>query len=222
MRNWILVALLLCAVPLTAQDHQHHQHQPQGSPAASADGELPNGWQARFDRANASLSNVRFHSMDGGYHVVLGPSGIFYDPAQRAEGRFTARATFTQNRASQHPEAYGIFIGGRNLDAPSQEYVYFLVRQDGRFLIKRRAGAETPTLREWTEHAAVRRTTNGSAATNELAVEVGAQHTRFLVNGTEVARVENTAGLHTDGVVGYRINHNLDLHLSRLTVQRAN
>jgi hypothetical protein len=218
MRIWILAASLVVAAPLAAQDHQHHQ---QPGQQATTDGTLPAGWQARLDRPNASVANVRFVGMDDGYHVVLGPSGIFYNPTQRAQGRYTVRASFTQNQPAQHPEAYGLFVGGRELDGAEQEYLYFLVRQDGRYLIKRRVGSETPTVREWTEHSAVKRTPAGGTATNELAVDVGPQHLRFLVNGTEVARVDNTPQLNTDGIVGLRINHNLDLHVGPLTVQQG-
>jgi hypothetical protein len=218
MRILIVAAALMAAAPLAAQDHQHH-HAGHG---AATDGSLPAGWQARLDRPNASVSNVRFMTMDDGYHMVLGPSGIFFNPTQRAEGRYTVRTTFTQNRAAQHPEAYGIFVGGRDLEGPNQAYLYFLVRQDGRFLIKRRAGNETPTVRDWTEHAAVRKLADGGTATNELAVDVGPRQVRFLVNGTEVARIDNTPQLNTDGVVGLRVNHNLDLHVGQPRIERGN
>ena len=47
---------------------------------------------------------------------------------------------FTQMEPAAHPEAYGVFIGGSDLQAANQKYTYFVIRQDGKFLIKRRAG----------------------------------------------------------------------------------
>jgi len=212
------LAALAAASPLAAQDHSHHHHQHAAHADAQA-GTLPQGWQARFDRANASMANVTFVEVDGGHHVTLGPSGIFYNPEHTASGQFHARATFTQSKPTPHPEGYGLLVGGQQLDGPGQDYLYFLVRQDGRFLIKHRAGSETHTLKDWTEHAAVARVADGSAATNTLAVETLPRHTRFLVNGQEVARLDNHPQLNTSGVVGLRVNHNLELHVANFEVQ---
>ncbi len=41
----------------------------------------------------------------------------------------------------------------------------------------------------------------------------------FLVNGVEVAKLPRVAQLNTDGVVGLRINHNLDVHVSGFGVE---
>lgn len=210
MRTCVLALMAVAlAAPLAAQDHSTH----------TAAGALPDGWQARLDRANASMENVKFVRMGEGYHATLGPSAIFYNPAHSGTGEYTAGAAFTQTRATQHPEGYGIIVGGRDLDGPNQEYLYFLVRQDGKFLIKHRAASETHTIHEWTEHPAVEKLGDNGSATNALAVEVGAQHTRFLVNGVEVASIEN-ASLDTSGIAGLRINHGLDVHVDDFGIQR--
>ena len=204
MRTYMLVLAALAAA---------------SSLAAQEQSTLPSGWQARADRANAQMQNVKFVTMGDGYHVTLGPSVILYNPKQRAEGAYRARATFTQTKAPQHPEAYGLLLGGQNLDAANQDYLYFLVRGDGKFLVKHRAGAETHTLFDWTEHAAVKRADAAGKATNTLAFEATAKGARFLVNGTEVAKLPRAAQLNTDGVVGLRVNHNLDVHVSGFKVE---
>lgn len=189
--------------------------------AALAQGaEFPEGWQARLDRPTADISEVNFRTMGDGFHITLGPSTILFDPAQRAEGSYRAGATFTQTRASNHPEGYGLIIGGRDLDGPGQDYLYFLVRQDGRFSIRHRAGSEVHAITEWTEHPAVARTTSEGGATNELAIEAGPQRARFLVNGQEVANFSDVAYLNTEGIVGLRVNHNLDLHIEGFSIDR--
>jgi hypothetical protein len=167
---------------------------------------LPDGWQARADRASAPMQNVKFVTMGDGYHVTLGPSVILYNPAQRAEGAYRARATFTQTKAPQHPEAYGLLVGGQNLDAANQDYLYFLVRGDGKLV-------------DWTEHAAITRADAAGKATHALAIEATAEVVRFLVNGAEVAKLPRAAQLNTDGVVGLRINHNLDVHVAGFGVE---
>jgi hypothetical protein len=217
MRKLIVcVALLAAAAPLAAQ-----QQDPDRNPAGG--GRLPDGWSARLDRANASLANVQFATMGDGFHATTGPAVILWRPADTATGEYRASATFAQTRAPTHPEAYGLFIGGKNLEGAQQDYMYFLVRGDGKYMVKHRAGdAETHTIVDWTEHAAVRKQDEAGRATNTLTVEAGEFGVRFLANGTQVAEFlrRDVPYLNTDGLVGLRINHNLDVHVSGFTVAR--
>ena len=231
MRGIVLTAVLLAAAAPAAAQHQHgqpaqqpqpaqqaHQHDPDHA-AAHATG-MPEGWQVRLDRPG-STAPVHFMSMDGHLHAILGPAGIFYQPTSTATGAYRAQGTFTLNKPSAHPEAFGLFLGGRNLDAADQDYLYFLVRQDGKFLVKHRAGAETHTLVDWTEHAAVQRPGADGKATNTLAVDVREAGVRFLVNGTEVASLPRVHMLNTEGIVGLRLNHNLDVMITDFGVHPA-
>src|SRR5690606_5446236 len=142
---------------------------------------------------------------------------IFWHPDNVAEGEFGARATFIQMKPSRHPEAYGIFVGGRDLDGDAQDYFYFLIRQDGKFLVKHRAGAETHTIIDWTAHEAVRPAGDDGRATNTLEMRVRAGDVRFLVNGVEVAKLDRVPYLNTDGIVGLRVNHNLDVRIDEFS-----
>ena len=203
MRKQIFTLFLLAAAPLAAQEHQH--------PAGAT---LPSGWHVRADRANAPLQKVKFVQMGNGYHATLGPSVLLYNPAQTAQGSYRAHATFTQTKATPHPEGYGLVVGGKNLAAENQDYLYFLVRQDGKFMVKHRAGTETHTLFDWTAHPAIKPVDAQGKATNALAIDVTDSAARFLVNGQEVAKVDRTPAFNTDGIVGLRINHNLDVHVA--------
>ena len=149
MRTFTLTALALAvAIPVAAQ-------QADPDKPAKGGGKLPAGWQARTDK-DAALDNVRFESMGPGWHVTTGPAVILWRPGDQAQGDFEASATLIQTKAPTHPEAYGIFVGGQALQGPEQSYTYFLVRGDGKFLIKRRTGTTTTNVTEgWTENAAV-------------------------------------------------------------------
>lgn len=220
MRGIILTAALLAAVPAAAQ-HQHGGQQPaagHGDHAAPHATGIPEGWQARLDRPG-STDGIHFMQMEGHLHAVLGPAGIFYQTEAAASGAYTAQGTFTLNKPSAHPEAFGLFLGGRNLQADNQDYLYFLVRQDGKFMVKHRAGSETHTVIDWTEHAAVQRPGADGKATNTLAVQTGPGGVRFLVNGTEVGTLPR--GVNTDGVYGLRLNHNLDVVVTDFGVHPA-
>lgn len=208
-----LLAVLACAAPLAAQEHNHGQGQ-HGQQGHEHDmGVLPRGWTARLDRANADMKTVHFMEMNGGYHAILGPAGLFYRPADQARGSYTVQARFNQRKAPTHPEAYGVFIGGKGLEGAQQEYFYFLIRGDGKYAVKHRAGSEVHDIQDWTEHAAIRKQNAQGVANNLVAVQVADAGVTLLVNGTRVASFPRTAvtAAATSGTYGLRINHNLDV-----------
>jgi hypothetical protein len=154
--------------------------------------------------------------------VTVGPAAIYWRDADTASGNYHIIATFTQMQNPAHPESYGLILGGRNLADSGQSYTYFLVRAvDGMYSIRRRAGyAARPTaVVEWTAGDAVVKSDSTGKATNELSVQVRGGRVSFMVNGKEVYAAD-AAGLDTRGVVGYRVNHNLDVHLGPLGVHK--
>jgi hypothetical protein len=180
---------------------------------------LPGTWRARPDRPDVRPDQLRFVAMGDGFHATLGPAALFYEPDRKATSVFRARVTLTQTRPSEHPEAYGLFVGGKALEGPAQSYLYFVVGQDGRYLIKHRAGAETHTLVDWSIHSAVRKPGADGRATNQLQIDVEAERVRFLLNDVEVATLPRNGRFETDGIVGLRLNHNLDLHVGKIIVE---
>ena len=132
-----------------------------------------------------------------------------------AKGTYTISASFTQTEPSGHPNAYGLFFGGSDLSGPNQRYSYFVIRQGGQYLIKKRMGSDTPDVVSWTGHDAINDLDAKGRATNTLAVEVDGSQVRFLVNGTEVATQPRSA-VDTDGITGLRVTHLLDVHIGDL------
>ena len=217
MRSSLSTAALLAALtaPLAAQDHAADADQP-----APGGGAVPAGWTVRADRGDASGAKIR--TMGKGLHLTLGPAVILYRTDTRGSGPFHTLATFTQTKPSKHAEGYGLFVGGKALDGGAQQYLYFLVRQDGSFLIKRRDGDKTSDVSKgWVQHAAVKKPDAKGSATNLLEVDNKRDPSRvaFLVNGQEV---HSTAAERSDldGIVGIRANHNLDLHIDGFDVHR--
>jgi hypothetical protein len=186
--------------------------------ALAQSGALPSGWRMRVDAEPPGTDGVRFSTMAGGFHVMTGPAAIFYRPDMVKSGTYQLHATFTQMSPTARAEAYGLVFGGRDLDTGSQKYTYFLIRQDGQFLIKRRDGSRAPTLADWTSHSMIRKTNPTTKGTNALAVAVGSDRVRFLVNGTEVSSAR-PADVDTSGMVGLRINHNLNVHIDNFGVK---
>ena len=206
-----LSILVLAATPLAAQMKDH-------DPDKKADGgKLPAGWSGRTDKTTAKLEDAKFVAMGSGYHVTSGPAAIYWK--DKVTGPFTASATLTQTKAPTHPEAYGVFFMGNRLDTPDQTYAYLVVRGDGKFMVRHRAGSELHTIMDWTESPAVHKADASGKATNTLSVDASrSDSVRLSVNGTQVAAMPGAHVGSTDGAVGLRINHNLDVHVSDFTV----
>ena len=188
--------------------------------AVAGGGGVPSGYHARTDR-NAAMTNVKVTTMGTGMHFTLGPAVIVWRDADAATGDYHVVASFTQTKAPTHPEAYGLFIGGHDLAGPTQGYTYFLVRGDGKFLIKRRVGDSTVVVNPggWTANDAVVKADSAGKATNELSILVGGGNVKFMVNGKEVYTAK-ASDVDAVGVVGLRVNHNLDVHVGPLGVHK--
>lgn len=208
---------------------------PAGALAAQADpdhpvaggGAIPAGWHVRTEPNRqtgqaASLDNVKFTNMGDGLHTTVGPAAIYWRDRDTISGNYHVVAKMTQMKNPAHPEAFGIFIGGKNLADSGQTYTYFLVRPiDGQYSIRRRSSYMTrPTaIVEWTPSDAVTKSDSSGHATNELSIQVQAGKAKFMVNGKEVYTAD-AAKLDVNGVVGYRVNHNLDVHLGPLGIHK--
>jgi hypothetical protein len=184
----------------------------------------PEGWTIRLDDkdAGAKAADTRFTTMGSGFHVTSGPAALYYRASDTVTGAFTASAGFGQRVAPAHPEAYGLFIGGRNLDGPRQEYFYYLVRGDGRYFIAHRAGPEVHQIVPWTEHPAVNKQNPAGVASNVVAIEVTPDSVHMLANLKRVHSFAKSAlhGFATDGQVGLRVNHGLNVHIGEFRVRK--
>jgi hypothetical protein len=200
----------LSATALLAQQHDADKMQ--------AGGSLPPGWNVRLDSGATKPDGVSATPMGGGIHFKTGPAGIFWRNADTKNGSYEVHASFNQVEPSAHPEAYGLFVGGSNLAAAGQKYTYFLVRQDGMFMISRRDGAKVNAVVPWTPNAAVKKTDASNKGTNMLSIVVAPDRTRFLVNGTEV-NAQPTSAIDASGIAGMRINHNLNVHVDGFGVK---
>ncbi len=215
----LVVATFLMAAPAAAQEHDAHAL-PDHGPAVTAEG-MPDGWLMRFDRPDASAEMADFQVMEPGWHVKTGRSGagVYWMEGMGGSGEYRAHTRYHLFSPASHAEAFGLFVGGEGLGSAEQEYLYFLVRQTGEYLIKRRVGSETADIVGWTRHEAIPVAPAGEQGPTQydLAVDVGPETVSFTVNGTTVHTLPRSE-VDTDGVVGLRINHMLDVHVEELAV----
>ncbi|GEM_PF-114032 len=219
--------------PPVPQPAAHSQSSLQGQPASQpaekkeAPGgrveAMPPGWRMRLDSGAVHTSNehaeegLKFWTMPPGWHITSGPAAIYYDPAQAAGGEFRLESQTFLFPPGERREGYGFFFGGKNLERENLFYTYFLVRRDGRFLIRQRDGAATKDLVPWTEHPAIVPWTSGTSK-NELAIETNGASVDFIVNGQKVNSLPRSAA-PTDGLVGLRVNHYVNIHITYLSIK---
>jgi hypothetical protein len=216
-----LAALSLITASLAAQGNDPDR-------TVAGGGTFPPGWRVRTETNRqtgqpAPLENVKFESMGAGeLHTTVGPAAIYWRDRDTISGNYHVVAKMTQMKNPAHPEAFGIIIGGKRLADSGQTYTYLLVRPiDGMYSIRRRASyTSRPTaVVEWTASDAVTKADTSGKAMNELSVEVRGGKAKFMVNGKEVY-TGDAANLDVNGVVGYRVNHNLDVHLGALGIHK--
>jgi len=197
---------LLAAVPLVAQS--------------------PAGWKLRIDRSTSAsdpdaAGNIKFVTMGTGFHTTNPQAAVYWNPANTVTGNYTLKGTFTLMRPSSHTNYYGLVFGGSDLEVAGQNYIYFLIGQDGTWLLKHRSGNATHDLVGYTPNAAVKQLDASGKSTNALEVRALADKIDYVVNGTVVHTTPKTGmTAKTDGLYGFRINHLLEVHVDGFGVTK--
>ena len=174
---------------------------------------VPAEWQVRLDSPSDDVTigddpdqaDIYFVNMSPGWHITTGPRAIFYRPDIRAEAPFRATTKIHLFDPKGRNEAFGLFVGGQNLQQHNQTYTYFLLRNSGEYLIKKRKGADTELVVNWTKAPMMVQyeDTSKSSVANTLSIEVGETQSHFFVNGEKVHALPNSQ-LDTKGSVGLR------------------
>jgi hypothetical protein len=193
---------------------------------APAFAQAPKGWKVRGDHsADASdpdaAGAIKFVVSGSGFHATNPMAAVYWNPANTATGNYTLKATFKLIKSSGYDEYYGLIFGGNGLEGPMQNYLYFMVTDDGTYLIKRRDGSSTQGVSPKTPSPAVKKPDASGTATNALEVRVTADKVAFAINGTVVTTLPKTgAAAKTDGIYGMRINHQLDVQIDGFGVSK--
>lgn len=182
---------LLVAAPLAAQD-----------------------FQMRVDRSTNTadpddVPEVTITEMGDAFQVSTGPAAVIWKDGQSASGTYNLSATFTLQEPSSHANYYGLVYGAGAMEGERQNYLYFLIAQNGTYIVKHRAGNETVhDIQGRTQHDAIRTPGADGTSVNELEVRVGSAQTEFVVNGTVVFTApKDGMAARSDGLYGVRVNH---------------
>src|SRR5215469_4559735 len=191
------------------------------------------GWTGKIDaseeKQGQALNNAKFAANGGAFEVTTGPAVSYWNPANKASGDYTVKATFTEPKfmnLNTHPHPYGIFISGNDLGAADQSYLYCAAYGNGNFIV-RGFGPDACQMngRRGEVNAAVHKAAGpGEPVTQDIAMAVKGDKVECSINGTVVASYDKpavvTAGKlkSTEGIYGLRFAHNTEVNVTGLTV----
>ena len=194
--------------------------------AAALLAQSPKGWKVRVDRSTSAsdpdaAGSISFVTMGTGFHATNPQAAVYWNPSNTVSGTYTLKGTFTLMKPSGHNNYYGLVFGGSDLEGGQQSYLYFLIAQNGTWLVKHRNGDATDNVAPKTPNDAVKKPDDTGKSTNTLEVRVGADKVDFVVNGTVVHSAPKSGALaKTDGIYGIRVNHLLEVQVDGLTVTK--
>ena len=192
---------------------------------AAVQAQTPTGWKLRIDQSTSAsdpdaAGSVKFTTSGAGYHAVNPQAATYWTPNNRAMGTYALKANFTLLEPSNHTNYYGLVFGASGLEGAQQRYMYFMVAQDGTWLLKQRTGENTPTVARGAS-AAVKKPDASGKSTNGVEVRVMPDKVDFVVNGTTVHSAPKSGALaSTDGVYGFRVNHFLNVQVDQLALAK--
>jgi hypothetical protein len=205
------------------------------SKAISGGGIAVQGWTGKIDAkeiaAGLTLESAKFEKVGNTLHVVTGPAVTYWNPANKASGNYTVKATFKEAQfmgLNNHAHPYGIMIGGNDLGSDKETYFYCAAYGDGRF-IARGFGPAPFQLngRMGEQNAAIHKAAaKNEPVEQEIAVSVKGDKVECSVNGTVVGSYDKAAVVgegklkSTDGIYGLRFGHNTEAVVTGLSLTK--
>jgi hypothetical protein len=186
-------------------------------------------WTGKVDsgeeRRGLTLNDAKLAKEGDTLHVTTGPAVAYWNPANKATGDYTVKATFTEPKymnLNSHPHPYGIFIGGNEMGSANQSYLYCAAYGNGKFIVRGFGpGAFQLNGFQGEGNAAVHQAAGvGQPVTQEIALSVKGDRVECSINGTVVAGYNKSALVtegklkSTDGIYGLRFAHNTEVNVA--------
>lgn len=193
------------------------------------------GWTGKVDasaeKAGQSVNSAKLAKEGDGFRVTTGPAITYWNPANKATGNYTVKATFNEPKymsLNDHPHPYGIVIAGNDLGSAQESYLYCAAYGNGTFIV-RGFGPEPFQMngRRGEGNEAVKKAAGpGEPVTQEIAVSVKGDRVECAINGKVVAGYDKSALVaagklkSTDGIYGLRFAHNTEAIVTGLTMTK--
>ena len=207
----------------------------QDAARAVADGGISvPGWTGKIDaneeKAGQTLKNAKLAGDAKTLKVTTGPAVTYWNPANKAAGDYTVKATFTEHKymnLNDHPHPYGLVIAGNDLGTAEETYLYCAAYGDGRFIVRGFGPAPFRMNGRGEANAAVNKAAGkDQPVTQEIAMSVKGDKVECAVNGTVVGSYDKATVVgagklkSTDGVYGLRFAHNTEATVTGLTLTK--
>lgn len=188
--------------------------------------QVPKGWMVHVNRSTVAsdpdaAGDLKFTVMRSTFHIITPQAAILWNPKNVITGTYTLKGTFKLIKSTGYYEYFGLIFGGSDLQGVNESYVYFMVNDDGTWLVKRRSAMSADEIGIETSSPWVKRTDLFGNSTNALEVRVMRDTVAFVINGTVVNTMPKTGPLaKTDGIYGIRSNHRLELEVEDFGVSK--
>src|SRR5213083_195928 len=95
------------------------------------------GWMGKADAGD--LKDAKLTKEGNDLRVTTGPAITYWNPANKATGNYTVKATFDEAKymnLNDHPHPYGIVIAGNDMGTADMSYLYCAAYGNGRFIVR--------------------------------------------------------------------------------------
>lgn len=222
-----LSIVLLASPAIFAQD--------ESSRAIKGGGITAPGWAGKIDaneeRGGRTINDAKFAQAGGAFNITTGPATSYWNPANKATGNYTVKATFSEPKymnLNDHPHPYGIFIGGNSLGTADESYLYCAAYGNGNFIV-RGFGPKAFQMNGrmgGTNEAVHKAAGPGQPVTQDIALSVKGDKVECSINGAVVASYDKSTVVtpgkltSTDGIYGLRFAHNTEVTVTGLSVTK--
>ena len=224
----VALAAAFLAVPAAAMGQDE-------SRAVAGGGVSVPGWTGKVDpneaQAGRTLNDAKLAREGNVLHAITGPSITYWNPANRATGDYTVKATFTEAKymnLNNHPHPYGIMVAGNDLGTDTQSFLYCAAYGNGSFIVRGFGPAPFQMNgRRGEMNPAVNKAAGaGQPVTQEIAVSVKGDKVECAINGTVVGSYAKADLVgpgklkSTDGIYGIRFGHNTEATVTGLAMSK--
>ena len=207
----------------------------EGSNKVAGGGIFVPGWMGKVDaneeKSGRTVNDAKLTKDGGVLLVTTGPAITYWNPANKASGDYTVKATFTEPKymnLNDHPHPYGIVIGGNDLGTDSQSLLYCEAYGNGTFIVRGFGPAAFQVSPRRAEaNAAIHKAAGkDETVTQEIAMSVKGDKVECSINGTVVGSYDKGTVVgagklkSTDGVYGIRSAHNTEVRVVGLTMTK--
>jgi len=231
MRRTYIFSVAVLAATLIPIVNFSQTNQNETSRGVAGGGVSVSGWTGQIDAKEAAagltLNSAKFTKEGAALHVVTGPAVTYWNPANKASGDYTVKATFKEPKymsLNNHPHPYGIVIAGNDLGTDQQSYLYCAAYGNGNFIVRGFGPApfQMNGPRGAADPAVSKAAGPGEPVTQEIAMSVKGDKVECSINNKVVASYDKSALVtsgklkSTDGVYGLRFAHNTEVIVTGL------